>query len=466
MRHLYFAGKLFGFLLLVMILSGCAALSTRTGFYEPIVGDVQSGKYQEAATQIEAAYKNHKYAFKDRFLYYLDAGLAYHYASDFDSSNQRLSNAEQTASDLFTKSISKAAASLLLNDNVLDYAGEDYEVLYTNLFMALNYLSLNQFDDAFVEIRRANLKLGLLEQKYADAADELQKGVADDSGEVQIDYQAAKVRYNNSALARYLSMHLYAADGDWDDARIDYDLLHEAFVTQPNVYPFPAPDVKYSSDSGTVLSIVALVGLSPVKEPLNLRIRTDKQLDLVQILYDGPGKEDVVYGQIPMPVNVDYYFKFAIPVIESRPSEVSAVRVWSGDELLGELQLLEDVSSVAKETFEAKKSLIYLRSVARAVVKGLSTHELKKKVDNGNVGGWLAKAAIDVGTDVTENADLRCSRLLPGKVMVGDFVVPPGTCDLTVDFLAADGSVLYTRQFENYSVYDRGLNLLEAIYLN
>ncbi len=466
MRKLSLAGRLIGFLLLALTISGCAALSTRKAFYEPIVGDVQSGKYQEAVARIEEAHEEHKYAFKDRFLYYLDAGLAYHYAADFDSSNQRLSNAEQTASDLFTKSISKAAASLFLNDNVLDYAGEDYEVLYTNLFMALNYLELHKFDDAFVEIRRANLKLELLEQKYADAASELQRGSEDDSTGVQIDYRAANVRFNNSALARYLSMHMYAADGDWDDARIDYENLHEAFVTQPNVYPFPVPDVKYSSDSGSILSIVALVGLSPVKEPLNLRLRTDKQLDLVQILYDGPGKEDVVYGQLPMPVNVDYYFKFAIPVIESRPSEVSSVRVWNGDELLGELQLLEDVSSVAKETFEAKKSLIYLRSVARAVAKGLSTHQLKKKVDSDNVGGWLLKAAIDVGSDITENADLRCSRLLPGKVMVGDFALPPGDYDLIVEFLAADGSVLYTRHFEDYSVYERGLNLLEAVYLN
>ena len=30
------------------------------------------------------------------------------------------------------------------------------------------------------------------------------------------------------------------------------------------------------------------------------------------------------------------------------------------------------------------------------------------------------KAAVDVGTDIIENADLRCSHLLPGKVYIGD----------------------------------------------
>ena len=33
---------------------------------------------------------------------------------------------------------------------------------------------------------------------------------------------------------------------------------------------------------------------------------------------------------------------------------------------------------IAAETFEAKRSLIYVRTVARALAKGLSTHQLKK----------------------------------------------------------------------------------------
>ena len=42
MRKLRLAGKLICFLLLVATLSGCAALSTRKAFYEPIVGDIPS----------------------------------------------------------------------------------------------------------------------------------------------------------------------------------------------------------------------------------------------------------------------------------------------------------------------------------------------------------------------------------------------------------------------------------------
>jgi hypothetical protein len=223
--------------------------------------------------------------------------------------------------------------------------------------------------------------------------------------------------------------------------------------------------VQYQVEDNALLSVVALVGLSPVKEALNLRLRTDKDLDLVQILYDGPGKEDVEYGHLPVKVNADYYFKFAIPRLVDRPSEIAAVRVLVDGEPIGELQLLEDVGAVARETFNAKKSLVYLRSVARAIVKGLAAHKLKEGLDDGNLGGWLKKLAVDVATDVMENADLRCSRLLPGRIMVGDFAVPPGEYDLTVQYLDSSDAVVQEDHRQGFVVTSRSFNLAQTFSL-
>ena len=449
-------------LLAGLLAAGCGSMATRKGFYEPITVELRSGNYDRVATQLEEAKQKGKYDEKDRVVYYLDAGLAYHYAGQYDTSNARLHEAETAAEELFTKSISKAALSLVLNDNALDYAGEDYEVLYANLISALNYLAADNIEDAFVEIRRANLKLDLLDQKYADAAQQFQRGEAGDSSRVAVQYEAKPVRFHNSAFARYLSMHLYAASGRLSDAQLDYELLQHAFASQPFIYDFAPPPVQYASDSGAILSIVALAGLAPVKEALNLRIRTDKDLDLVQVLYDGADSADVEYGHLPIPVSEDYYFKFAIPQLVDQSSVAVGARVFANGQLLGELGLLEDVGSVARETFEAKRWLIYLRSVARAVAKGLVAHKQKEKVDTGGLGGWLKKAAIDVATDISENADLRCARLLPGKILVGDFVVPPGQYDLTLEFLGPDGFPVASRTFSGCEVTDAGLNLVQA----
>jgi len=453
------------FVLGVLTLSGCSSMSTRKGFYEPITAELRRDSFDLAAQKLNEAAAKGRFGNKDRLLFYLDGGLAEHYAHRFDSSNIRLSEAESAADELFTRGISRAALSLVLNDNALEYAGEDYEILYANLIKALNYAALDDYEGSLVEIKRATERLNLLEQKYRDAAQALQNGDSSDTARVKVEYAAKAVRFNNSAFARYLGMHLYATAGQYDDARVDQNMFQSAFAEQPLIYPFPAPNVKLANDSEAVLSVVGLAGLSPVKEAMDLRIRTDKQLNLVQVLYTDPQGRESQYGQLPIPVSEDYYFKFSIPQLVARPTAITRVRVLADGKPAGELQLLEDVGAVATETFEAKKSLIYLRSLARAVFKGLATHKMKKKADTGGAEGWLKKLVIDVGADIIENADLRCSRLLPGKIYAGDFKIESGTYDLTIEFIGGDGTVVSSRRIDKYRVTARGFNLVEAVSL-
>ena len=453
-------------LLPLLYLTGCSSVATRKGFYEPITAELRANNPSGAADLLEQAREENKYSEKDRLLYFLDAGLLNHYADRWEASNIKLHLADAAAEELFTKSISRSAASMVLNDNVLEYAGEDYEVLYANLISALNYLALEQPEDAFVEIRRANLKLTQLEQKYADAAAEFQRRSQDDTSAVHIDYDVDKVRFNNDAFARYLSMHLYAADGKWDDAEIDYSHLIHAFETQPHIYDFPIPDVKYRAEGGALLSVVALIGLAPEKEALSLRLRTDKDLDLVQILYDTPGGDGPEYGHFPVPIGDDYYFKFAIPQLVDRPSAVASVRVSVDGSALGELQLLENLGAVARETFSAKKSLIYIRTVIRALAKGLAAHQAKEEADTGGIVGWLKKAAIDVATDLTENPDLRSVQYLPGCIMVGDFEVAPGPHTVVLEYVGFDGHVIGRTRYEDFPVARGDFNLAEGFCIH
>jgi hypothetical protein len=280
---------------------------------------------------------------------------------------------------------------------------------------------------------------------------------------VDIEYEPEHVRFYNDAFARYLSMKMYAAEGKWDDARIDYDFLVEAFEAQPYIYDFPMPDVKYYSEDRAVLSVVALVGLGPIKQAFNLRIRTSKDVDIVHILYTDTDGREAEYGFLPIHVGEDLYFKFAIPRVEARPTAVGSIRVLAGAREIGKLQLLEDVAPVAIETFRAKSSLIYLRTVARAIAKALATKQIKDDVEDEGFGGWLAKVAIDAGTDLTENADLRSAQLLPGQILVGDFEIDPGRYDLTVEFYTHEGLLLGKQHFAEYAVTPTGLNLIQAV---
>ena len=172
---------------------------------------VQSLDNALASRDIDAALKiveNPKnYKDKERLLYYLDAGMLHHYKGDWERSNELLELAESAIEQLQTKSLSRGAGSMLLNDNTLEYSGEDYEDIYINVFKALNYLNLDERDDAFVEIRRLDDKLGYLEQKHAKMAKELLK-----DSKAEIKPKDLKSRFHASALARYLSMVMYEAD--------------------------------------------------------------------------------------------------------------------------------------------------------------------------------------------------------------------------------------------------------------
>ena len=108
-------------------------MQTSLNQYAGINEKLVNRDFQAAITQIEAA-KETQYKEKDKALYKLDLGMLKFYNKDYAESIQLLDEAEQHIADNYTKSVGKAAASLLLNDNALEYSGEDYEDIYTNIF--------------------------------------------------------------------------------------------------------------------------------------------------------------------------------------------------------------------------------------------------------------------------------------------------------------------------------------------
>ena len=135
--------------------------------FTEIDNSIVSGRYEDAYQTVESE-NSSLYSNNDEVLYFLDKGLLSHYAQAFDRSNNELSEAEKLILKNKTKSISQSVSSYLVNDNVVDYSGDTYEDIYTNIFMALNYLMLGKTEDAFVEIRRFDNKFKVASAQYAD----------------------------------------------------------------------------------------------------------------------------------------------------------------------------------------------------------------------------------------------------------------------------------------------------------
>ncbi|MDR1748002.1 MAG: hypothetical protein LBR47_02970 [Spirochaetaceae bacterium] len=424
----------------LLIMGSCATY----GSYERVDANVYASDFTGAAEALEED-RNYLYSATDSVLYQLDTGILAHYAGDFSRSNERLSEAEAGIYAFFTKSISQTVGAYLVNDSVMDYAGEEYEDIYTNIFMALNYYHLGKMESAFVEIRRFDNKQKALSTKYADALANAREEVRKQGDSSA--YPDSGVQFNNSALARYISMLFYRGSGQFDSAGVDHRYIQDAFATQPQLYPFPVPssvaeELTIPGEKAR-LNVLAFSGLAPKKEEEVLRV--------------------------PLTLSGTYY-KLSLPVMVDRFSAVNAIQVSMDNGEVFTLELLEDISAIAKDTFKQKQSLIYLRSVIRSLTKTTSSLVMDSVADNADDSGVsLLFSILSLGSKVynefSETADLRISRYFPGSAWVGGITLDPGIYSFTVEYFDSNRRVVETRRFENVSVFLNSVNLVEVICL-
>ncbi len=453
----------------LVLLTGCAHFRTGKSHYAGTEAMLARADYSAAIARIDST-RHKAYPPKDRVLYYLDIGMLHHWNGDYKKSNEYLEQAERAIEENFTKSVTRATTSLLLNDNALAYAGEDYEDIYLNAFKALNYLALGQNDDAWVEVRRIDNKLAQLGSKYDDLAQKLSK-----AEEARENFRPGKSYFQESALGRYLGMLLYRNDYKWDDVRIDREKIDQGWKLQPDIYSFSKPDLTSETardiPQDARLNILAFSGLAPSKTASTFYIHTEENL----IVLAGSSENYLGNQQIdglnviPWPnVVAGYHFKFQLPSMHKRPSRVGRIEVVVGGKEAVALQRLESLENVAVETFSIKKPIIYLKTITRAVVKGLSFEQAKQRMtqDMGEGAGLLTRIATDLITDQTENADLRVSHFFPAEAYIRELHLDEGTYDIRINYYDLENHLIHSDEHPGVRLEAGHLNVLQSAYLN
>lgn len=449
------------------LLASC--MTTRNAKFVEADEGVESREFEAVANTLDGPRSADYYRDKDQVLRYLDAGMLYHMAGLPERSTKSFNEAERLIEENYTKSITNAAASFLLNDYSLEYFGEAYEDLYLNVFKAIDYIRLDDFDDAFVEVRRVGNKLNLLEDKYGRIAEGMNAS-SDAKGAVK----AGTAEFHNSALARYLSVLLYRADGRSDDAALDLRKLQEAFVAQPKVYDFPPPklDAMLAPSDKARLNVIGFSGRSPSKRANTLRLITAP--DIIAVTMQKEDEKGQLYftdvGVVSFPgVDSGYNFKCQLPEMIERPSQVTRVSVFVDGVKAGDLALIEKLDAVAMETFKLSQTPIFFKTVIRTVTKSLLAEKAKDKAwesasKAGGVAGLFALAgglAADVAIEASEQADLRLARYFPGQARVGEFEIEPGEHDVAVEYYGV-GGLLYRETFPRRNYSKQGLNVLAS----
>jgi hypothetical protein len=414
--------------------------------------------FQGALATIEAGQESRKplYPKDNAISLFLDMGMLRHHDSNYAGSSQDLQEAERLISEAFTKSISGDLLSYIANDNTKEYAGEDFEDIYLNVFNALNYFSAGDLEGAMVEIRRLTLESGKLSQlnmKYENARQGFANGLMETLGAVGLSLNDALpegtnvANFKDSALARYLAVLFYMGNGDADSARIEFERLQAAFASNEKIYYHPIPsavaDVQNIPPGQARLNVIGFSGLSPVKQ------------------------EQKFYAPVPFFNNPELQMmELRLPVMVTRDNIIDRITVTVDGQGSFDLELIEDMEAVAKETYNARFADTFFKTFVRVLGKYISADIAATAAGQTQLGELARVAsvyALREGLDATEKADIRMSRFFPAKAYVGSINLDPGTYDITVSYYA--GGRVLTQDTYNVTVEARGLNLLQVANL-
>lgn len=405
-------------------------------------------------------------------LYRLERGLIFHYQGEYELSNQEFARAETLIDALFTRSVSREVASLLTNDAIRAYRGEEFERVLIHYYRAMNYHYLGEPEGALVECRKANLKL----EDYARVTD-------------------YELGYKNDAFMQYLTGLLYEAEGEWNDAYVSYRDAEGGYQAYRELFGMPMP-----RPLGRDLARVAgRLGYEQEKQDYlrKYRIRetdmaTAGQGRIVAFIETGfvarkhqyevnlPILEGDDTGNVWMVSNrlayrhrhpyafrrtsVKYWLRVALPEYRVVPSPVHSVRISAAGKSSVSV-VVEDLNAIAMATFQDKQTEILTRTAARALAKYLASKGVSEAFETGNERddgdewrvsvGKLLGALVNFFGVATEAADTRSWMTLPAQIHMARLQVPAGTVELQVEFLDASGGAVEANRIPAVSVEEQ-----------
>jgi len=424
--------------ILILLLQACAPSLKH---HERVEESLRSHDYL-AADQAVAESRG-DYGARNTLLYLLDRGMLLHLAGRHAESNTFFEKAKTQMERLYTQSLLTHTGALISNDNLLPYEGEDFEKVLVHLFSALNYAAMEKWDAALVEARQVDARLNLLNDNYDK-----------------------KNIYKKDAFARYLSGVLYEARGETNDAFISYRKAYDAFRDYRRDYRMSLPsrigfDLLKTTDAlhlnEEFESYKKIFPKAAAQFPLQ---QNTFEGELVAVVYVGrsPIKEDFfINAPIPNGQGGTYLLTVALPKFVARASSVTQVELsmqQNERHLRVRLDLLEDITAIAKKNLKDRVGRITAKAIARAAAKYIATREARRKIapDKNDPVGQLIGALGNVYALTTEQSDKRSWRTLPARIYLGRILLSEGTWAGEVRYLGSQGQVIESRPFSGLRV--------------
>ncbi len=351
---------------------------------------------------------------KDRFLFWVNAGIVESMQGHFKESNAYFEKADLFIED-DKKNIAEEGAALLLNPNLSTYRGEDHEKLMINYYKALNYYQLGEYDEAIVECKRMNIRLQQLSDKYK-----------------------SDKKYNEDAFIHTLMGIIYDATEDYNNAFIAYRNAYKIYNTSyKDIFKFKIPqqlkhdlirtadlsgiynerdafskkfNIKYKPPKAGQSQAVVLWnnGIGPIKDEWGINFA---------IIYTGNGWVSFVNNDLGMTfpfyignssLNGLTWIKVVFPKYVERPIFYKSATVTYNNETK-RLSLVEDINAISFKVLEERMMLEFGKSLGRVALKQAAAAQVSK--ENEGLG-----VALSLLASASESADTRNWQTLPHSI--------------------------------------------------
>jgi uncharacterized protein len=352
-------------------------------------------------------------------LYYLNKGTVLHMLGEYEASTTFFQKADYYIED-YHKNYGIKALSYLSNPATVAYSGENYEKVLLHYYNTLNYLNLNNLDEALVECKRMLLTMENIStyfksdnKLHQDAFAHLLLGIVYDA---KGDYNNAFIAYRN-AYAVYEEFYVPLL-GSSAPLQLQQDLLRTAYLS--GLYS----EVKLHEEKFNVqldkdaLKTNTLVcfwnnGMCPVKEQGSITFLitnmgngyamfTNIELGLTFPFYVGNDAEKM-NGLTGMK-----FLRVSYPKFISQPLPLVNATVYNGNQAYS-FQQAEDIDAIAQRTLKDRMAKEIGGMLLRLAIKKIA----EAKVRESNQG--LA-FALNIANTLTEQADTRNWQLLPSSI--------------------------------------------------
>lgn len=377
-------------ILLALLLTGCATYQQHV---EGARHDLESQQYEAALERLRPLAEKPS---DDQLIYLFDYATALQVAGRYEDSNKILQQADKLTDEKDYLSLSRFGGSLLLNEEMMQYRGEDYEKLLINVMGTINYTLLKDRESALVEVRRLNEKMEAFRQ-------------------------ARNIQFEQNTLVMYLSALLWESDKNWDSAYIDYERTYKRDSTIPYLQEDLVRAALRAGRDDQAQKWQKKFGIKPKPQ-----WRDKKQGELVLIYQQGWGPRKAERPRVAVGVG-DGFVSPGFPELRSVPALTQkarlevfpAARQNASPIHLEVSQVVYNLDAVAIKTLEEAYGPLIAKRVAAYVARAQVAQQLNKK--NEGLGSLLNLVA-----QVADRADLRQWSTLPATFQVAKVSLPAG----------------------------------------